>query len=66
LEYIFNPWGYIEEEDIPKIIGNKGDVYINLLDGSVFEYTSEWELKGSIKGSAEAPQENLNWEDIGF
>jgi hypothetical protein len=41
LEYIFNPCGYIEEEDIPKIIGNKGDVYINLLDGSVFEYTSE-------------------------
>jgi hypothetical protein len=38
---VFNPCGYIPEENVSKIIGNDGDVYINLLTGSVFEYESE-------------------------
>lgn len=66
LNYIFNPCGYIEEEDISRIIGNKGDVYINLIDGSVFEYTSSWELKGAFQTSGNIEQQNLDWEDIGF
>lgn len=66
LEYIFNPCGYIPEENISKIVANKGDVYINLLSGNVFEYTAEWELKGSIQGSNNSDDVNLTWEDIGF
>lgn len=41
LDKIFNPCGYISEENISKIVANRGDVYIDLLSGQVFEYTSE-------------------------
>jgi len=41
LDKIFNPCGYIPEENISKIVANRGDVYIDLLSGQVFEYTSE-------------------------
>jgi hypothetical protein len=60
LNYIFNPCGYIPEEDIPRIIANKGDVYINLRDGSVFELVQDWELKGSIQSSGVIEQQNLD------
>lgn len=65
LDYVFNPCGYIPEENVSKIIGNDGDVYINLLTGSVFEYESEWILKGSMKNPVN-DDINLDWEDIGF
>lgn len=66
LEYIFNPCGYIEEENISKIIGNNGDVYINLLTGDVFEYEQQWVLKGSFQNQTPVDDVNLDWEDIGF
>lgn len=66
LEYVFNPCGYIEEEYISKIIGNDGDIYINLLTGDVFEYDKQWILKGSFQNQTPTDDVNLDWEDIGF
>lgn len=68
LDKIFNPCGYIPEENISKIVANKGDVYIDLTTGCVYEYSIEWEMKGTISGSWQSPDPGLNnvWEDIGF
>lgn len=50
---------------IEGLIGNFGDIYVNLLTGDVFEYISEWILKGSIQTSNN-PNATLDWIDIGF
>lgn len=40
----------------PKKSANRGDVYIDLLTGNVFEYTTTWKLKGTIHA-------DLDWEE---
>lgn len=47
----------------PKKSANRGDVYIDLLTGNVFEYTTTWKLKGTVHSPSQA---DLDWEDIGF
>lgn len=52
-------------ENILQIVANEGDVYINLLTGDVFEYSSEWVCRGSLKFDVEE-DESLFWNDYGY